>query len=112
MMAQLRTTIEISFGGFQEYEVPVEVEYTFRAGCSQTYEQPGEADTVTLDKIKVIEAGGNRIVADWLVELLEADDELLALCAQDWLERADYAAEQAADARREESWLNRTGASS
>jgi hypothetical protein len=108
-MAKLRTTIEISTGGLDDYEVPVEVEYTFRAGCSQTYERPGEADTVTLDKITVIEASGDTYGADWLVTLLEADDELLALCAQDWLERQDYAAEQAAEARAEEAWLERQG---
>lgn len=106
-MGKLRTTIEINHGGFQEYEVPVEVEYTFRAGCSATYERPGEADTVDINKITVIEANGNRIEADWLVGLLEADDELLALCGQDWIERREYAADQAADARREEAWLER-----
>lgn len=107
-MAKLRTTIEINTGGLSDYEVPVEIEYTFRAGCSQTYTRPGEADTVTLDMITVIEASGNRIPADWLVTLLEDDEELLALCGQDWIEARDYAAEQAAEARREESWLDRS----
>lgn len=100
-MAKLRTTIQINTGGLDDYEVPVEVEYTYRAGCSATYERPGEADTIVLDNITVIEASGDTYGADWLVTLLEADDELLTLCAQDWVERADYAAEQAADARRD-----------
>ena len=106
-MAKLRTTIEINTGGLDDYEVPVEVEFTYRAGCSATYTRPGEADTVTIDKIVVIDATGKRHDADWLVALLEADEELLALCGQDWIEARDYAAEQAAEARHEAAWLER-----
>lgn len=109
-MAKLRTTIEISTGGWDEYDVPVEVEYTFRAGCSSTYERPGEADTVTLNKITVIEANGDTYGADWLVTLLEDDDELLALCAQDWLDCQSAAEEYRAEARREEALLAKGGA--
>jgi hypothetical protein len=106
-MAKLRTTIEINTGGLEDYEVPVEVEYSYRAGCSATYERPGEADTVTLEKITVIEASGDTYGADWLVTLLEADDELLNLCAQDWCERQAYAEEQAAEARLEAAYMLR-----
>lgn len=106
-MSKLRTTIAISTYGFrdEDYDVQIEVEYTYQAGCSATYTKPGEADTVTLNKCAVIDAAGKPHDAEWLVGLLEADAEILALCGQDWAERRDYAAEQAAEARREEAWL-------
>jgi hypothetical protein len=108
-MGNLRTTILVNTGalGGDEYDVPVEVQYTYRAGCSATYTKPGEADTVSLDRITIIEADGSRAGADWLIGILENDDEILAQCGQDWAERQDYAAGQAADARREDAWLAR-----
>ncbi|MBO9602578.1 MAG: hypothetical protein J7496_08730 [Novosphingobium sp.] len=103
----LRTEIEINTGGFQDYSVPVVIDYTYQAGCSATYTQPGEADTVSLNSIKVIDAAGKSHDSDWLIDLLCDDDELLSLCALDWQEAQQDAAEYRAEARREDAELER-----
>lgn len=104
-MTKLRTTIEISTGGLDDYSVPVEIEYRYIAGCSATYTKPGEADTVQIEAITVIEANGDRYGADWLIGILEDDAELLGMIGLDWNERREYALEQRADAIREERML-------
>lgn len=104
-MARLRTTIEINTGGLDDYSVPVEIAYSFRPGFQATYTQPGEADTVSLEGITVIDSAGGRHGADWLIGILENDEELLSLCALDHEEGRIAAEEYRAEAAREERLL-------
>lgn len=103
-MSKIRTTINLSLGvhNAAEYEAEIEVAYTFRPGCQQTYTQPGEADTVDITGITVIEKGGDTYGADWLIDLIGEDEDLHVMCLQDATERAIDAEESRAEARREE----------
>jgi hypothetical protein len=109
-MSKIRTTINLSLATFSagEYEAEIEVDYTFRRGCQQTYTQPGEADTVDITGITVIEKGGDTYGADWLIDLIGEDEDLHFMCLQDATERAidaeEYRAEARAELLAEERW--------
>lgn len=100
-MPKLRTTIQIS-SGHAEYETEIEVDYTVHRGCRATYTQPGEEDTAEIASIKVLNTDGSWWAAPFLGDLLQNDDEILADCMQDWIEREIYAEEQRAEIRRED----------
>lgn len=104
-MATLRTTLELNTGGLDDYSVPVEVAYSVYPGCSATSLTPAEEASATLESIVVIEANGTRVNADWLVGILECDEELLNLCLLDWQEDRIAAEEYRAEARREDAML-------
>lgn len=104
-MATLRTTLELNTGGLDDYSIPVEIGYSVYSGCAQTSLTPAELASVTLESITVIEADGTRVKADWLVGILECDEELLNLCMLDWQEDRIAAEEYRAEARREDAML-------
>lgn len=104
-MNKLRTTLELNTGGLSDYSIPVEVAYSVYPGCAQTSVTPAEEAAATIEGITVIEANGTRITADWLVGVLECDEELLNLCLLDWREDRIAAEEYRAEARREDAML-------
>jgi hypothetical protein len=104
-MNKLRTTLELNTGGLADYSIPVEVAYSVYPGCAQTSMTPAEDAAATIESITVIEADGTRVNADWLVGLLECDEELLNLCMLDWNEDRIAAEEARAEALREERML-------
>lgn len=106
-MSKIRTTLNFSAAArnADEHEVEVEITYTVHHGCQATYTQPGEDDSVLLNSVTVIEANGDTYGADWLVGLLEDDDEIDALCLADWHESRIAAEEYRAEARREDREL-------
>lgn len=104
-MNKLRTTLELSTGGLDDYSLPVEIAYSVYPGCAQTQVSPAEPASATIESITVIEADGTRVKADWLVGILECDDELMSLCLLDWREDCIAQEEYRAEARREDQML-------
>lgn len=103
-MAKLITSVEILTGD-TGYDVPVEVHYTRYDGCRETLEQPAEQASVEIGEVRAIDAGGKSHDAPWLTDLLSDDEDLRALCMEDWADAAEYAADQRADAIREDRML-------
>ncbi len=101
---KIRTTINLSLPvhNAAEYEAEIEVTYSVTPGRAQTYGQPGEDATAEITGITVIEKNGDTYGADWLIGLLEGDEELQALCLEDAAHNAIDAEEYRAEARREE----------
>ena len=99
-MSILRTTIDIHTGGLTDYEAEVRIEYSHYAGCGPTREHPGDDPETEILKIEVKD-GDKWVDQNWLHTLLAEDEELLGLCALDWCEDQEVAAEYKADARAE-----------
>lgn len=107
-MRKFRTTIELNTGGLEDYSVPVEIVYSVCPGFPKaTSVSPPEEATAVLESITVIEANGNRVKADWLIGILECDEELLNLCLLDWQEDEIAAEEYRAESRREDAMLRK-----
>ncbi len=75
-----------------ERNTDVTVTYQFLRGSAQTYGQPAEPDS-----IEILDIEGAIEVPESFYE----DDALIAECMADYRDRVEYAAEEAADARRE-----------
>lgn len=101
-MRKLRTTIEINTGGLEDYSQPVEVHYSVYAGYAGSSTEPPEAASATIHSIYAVDADGGKYHADWLVSLLESDEELLNLCLLDDAERHAAAMEQRAEVLRDD----------
>lgn len=91
-----------------QHSIPLILEFTVNLGHEPTLEQPGEGPSVSISKAHIGGAFhqlGAHEVPDWLWSFLEGDEafqnELLDVAARD----AEWARDQAVDARREERRL-------
>ena len=107
-MSVLHTTVEI-VSCLAEYDLPVDVEYTYHPGRSQTSVDPAEPASCEITGVAVVDAAGTRHPAPWLCDLLSDDEEMLSLCELDADERAMNAADDRADAAREDRALRDAG---
>ena len=91
-----------------EYEIELLVSYTVTAGSPATYWQPGECADV---EIESIQARNDKVwhPADWLIDMLWEDGEIVGACLNDADERHQDALEQRADAAREERMFREAG---
>lgn len=102
-MSRLHTSLEILTGD-AGYEIDIVVDYSVYAGFAGSYEQPPEPASASITDVSVV-SEGKTYPAPWLCDLIADDEEILALCLGDDCERAEYAAEQRADAKREAMML-------
>lgn len=103
-MSSLRTTLSIG-SGLYDYEIEVVIDYSVSPGFAGSYHQPPEPASAEILAVAVIDSHGKSHPAPWLCDLLADDEEMLSLCLVDDDERAEYAAEQRADAKREAMML-------
>lgn len=105
-MGKLRVILNIAAAvhNAAEHEVEIEITYSVQRGCTATQTQPGEADSVSISAIAVVD-GDKRPDADWLIGLLEDDEDIQAECLADWHDDQAAAEEYRADAIREEQML-------
>ena len=99
-MSRLRATMTIG----DDYEVEVDIDYSVYAGFAGSQYEPSEPASASILEVSIV-SGGKTYPAPWLCDLIGEDDDILALCLEDDAERAEYAAEQRADAKREAMML-------
>lgn len=102
-MSVLRTTLEILTGD-AGYEIEIDVDYSVYAGFAGSQEQPSEPASASINEVWVV-GDGKTYPATWLCDMLADDGDILERCMADAIERAEYAAEQRADAQREAMML-------
>lgn len=76
-------TILLNVGfGKDEIEIPVDLEFTFKPGASQTYDDPAEAPEIEFESIGWLQPGGkSEPVPAWLYEFLSNSDYVFtAIC--------------------------------
>lgn len=104
-MSVVRTTLEILTGD-AGYEIEIDVDYSIYAGFAGSQEQPPEPASASINEVWVV--GDDKTYtypAPWLRDMLAEDGDILERCMADALDRAEYAAEQRADAKREAMML-------
>ncbi|WP_230280232.1 hypothetical protein [Croceicoccus sp. Ery15] len=92
----------------EEYEIELLVSYTVTAESPATHWEPGEAASVDIESIQ---ARTDKVwhPADWLIDMLWEDGEIVGACLNDAEERHQDALEQRADAAREERMFRESG---
>jgi hypothetical protein len=80
--------LNVSFGK-DEIEIPVDLEFTFKPGASQTYDDPAEAPEIEFETIEWQVPGqisGSELfeaVPKWLYEFLSSSDDVFtAICEE------------------------------
>lgn len=101
----LKTHLRLSLGGVEEHEVDARVSYWFTPAWPASSMDPGSGATVEIDNIQIANGKDFHGLPGWLVDAFRDDEELIADCLADKAESDEYAREQAADARREERFL-------
>lgn len=102
-MPTVRTTFDIE-SGLASYGIEVEIEYSYYAGYRGSRMEPPESEIVTIEGATILD-DGERFPAPWLAGMLDTDAEVLSLCLLDYHERRIDAAEQRAEAMREERMM-------
>ena len=102
-MSRLRTALEILTGD-AGYEIEIDVDYSVYAGFAGSQYEPPEPASASIQDVSIV-SGGKSHPAPWLCDLIAEDDAILTLCLEDDAERAEYAADQRADAQREAMML-------
>lgn len=102
-MSLLRTTLEILTGD-AGYEIEIIVDYSVYDGHHGVEGFPPEPASASILEVAIV-SDGKTHPAPWLCDLIAEDEDILERCMADALDRAEYAAEQRADAKREAMML-------
>jgi hypothetical protein len=100
----------LSDGATEEpHRVKLEVKFTVNRARSATLEEPGEGASVSIHDAHIVTTTGiyrnAEVAPNWLWPFLESDEALQSEMLTAAVEDDEYARDQAADARREESRL-------
>ncbi len=109
MAHRLTTDLLLSFGGYETSFPRMVVEYTHHRAYSGFVRgepiNPPEPEHVEIGLVYVEKDGAKNPLPEWMIEGMQADLE--AMCLEDWRDSNDYAREQAAEARHEETRMER-----
>lgn len=97
-----RGSLTFSVGG-DDQESDLTIRYVVNHGSPPTQEDPGEAPYTEITDAFVIIGAERQYLPDWMIDdFFNADEELRAILLANAAEDDECAADEAADARREE----------
>jgi hypothetical protein len=102
------THMTMGIPGCDEREYPVEIGYSGTPGQADTWDEPGCAPSVTVEavRLRIDDTTRDRIDLPWLVDVLNADEDIQASLLEHWedqdAEARDRRDEDRAERLREE----------
>ncbi len=98
-----RTHMTLGLPGCQDREYPVEIAYSGHPGSAATWDEPGSEPTVTVEavRLRLDPASSEGIDLPWLVEVLDADDDVRASLFEHWNDKDAEARERRDEDRAE-----------
>lgn len=97
------TYMTLVLPGCEDREFMVEVGYSGTPGQAATWDEPGCASTVTVEsvRLRLDPADGDRIDLPWLIDLLDADENIRTGLLEDWNDKDAEARERRDEDRAE-----------
>lgn len=97
------TLMTLGIPGCDEREHPIEIGYSGEPGRAATWDEPGCTPSVTVEtvRLRLDGASGDRVDLTWMVDLLDADQDIRASLLEHWGDQEDEARDRRDEDRAE-----------